>query len=301
MKIQNILVPLDFSEFSIMALEYAINLAEKYSSQITLMHAVVLFQDDINEEERLQMYEDMIRKREENIRKYIINSQNNIEKRGITVKSEIIRGISAADTILEFIDKLPTDIVIMGTHGKSGLKHLFQGSVAEKVVRLSPVPVLTVHRSTQNFRIKRLLVPIDFSLHSKKAIDYAVSLADTFKAYIDFVHVIEQEIHPSFYASGIYSISQIDKDLKNRVIENMKAFVEDQLNPNIKTDYIVCEGKSHKEIINLSKEEKTDLIVIATHGLTGLDYILLGSTTEKVVRWANSPVLTIKSMLQNNR
>lgn len=300
MKIHSILVPLDFSEFSMKALEYAINLAEKYFSQITLLHAIVLFQDDIDEEERLQEYEDMIRKREENIREYFTKNQREIERKGITVKSEIIRGISAADTILEFINKLPIDIVIMGTHGRSGLKHLFQGSVAEKVVRLSPVPVLTVHRSTQNFCLKRLLVPIDFSLHSKKAIDFAISLADNFNANIDFVHVIEQDIHPSFYASGIYSISQIDKDLKNRVIENMKAFVEDQLNPDIKAEYVVCEGKSHKEIINLSKEEKTDMIVIATHGLTGMDYILLGSTTEKVVRWANSPVLTVKSMLQNS-
>ena len=102
MKIHSILVPLDFSEFSMKALEYAINLAEKYFSQITLLHAIVLFQDDIDEEERLQEYEDMIRKREENIREYFTKNQREIERKGITVKSEIIRGISAADTILEF-------------------------------------------------------------------------------------------------------------------------------------------------------------------------------------------------------
>jgi nucleotide-binding universal stress UspA family protein len=74
----------------------------------------------------------------------------------------------------------------------------------------------------------------------------------------------------------------------------LKEFLSDQLPPNHKADYVVREGKAHKEIVDYAKESQTDLIVIATHGLTGLDYILLGSTAEKVVRSAGCPVLTVK-------
>ncbi|MEJ2048463.1 MAG: universal stress protein [Calditrichota bacterium] len=237
MKFQNILVPIDFSEFSSNALNYAIGLAEKFHSKLILLHAVVLFEDDVNEEQRLQEYEEWVRKREKNI----------------------------------------------NAHMK------------EKIVRLSPIPVLSVHRSVQNFRIENIIAPIDFSIYSKNAADYAISIAENFKAQVNFIHVIEKEIHPSFYASGVESIFQIDTGLQDRVIQNMQGFLEEQLNSDIKPRFMVKEGHAHREIVEYAKEEKADLIVISTHGLTGLEYLLLGSTTEKVVRWASCPVLTLKT------
>ncbi len=294
MQIKNILVPVDFSEFSDKALEYALEVAENFNANLTLLHAVVLFQDDVAEEQRLQEYEEWVKKHEEQIHTQINNHKKRVDERNIEVDTVIMRGISAGDVILEYLDNHPMDLVIMGTHGRTGFKHLFQGSAAEKVVRLSPTPVLTIHRSVKHFQINNILVPIDFSPHSKKATDYAVYLAKNFNARIDFMHIVEQDIHPSFYATGVESIFEIDKDLRERVIQNMKEFLEDQLDPQIKTQFVVEEGRAHKEIVEYSKENKSDMIVIATLGLTGLDYILLGSTTEKVVRWANCPVFTVK-------
>ncbi len=269
-------------------------MAESFQAQLALVHAVVLFQDDIDEEQRLQEYEEWIKKHEKRIHRQMDKNRQEVHERGIKVETKILRGISSADAILEHIEDNRFDLVVMGTHGRAGLKHLIYGSVAEKVVRLSPIPVLTVHRSVADFKIKKILIPLDFSTYSKDATDYAISLATNFKASIDFLHVIEQEIHPSFYASGIESIFEIDKDLKDRVVENMREFLADQLAPSIDVNFIVREGKAHREIVEYSKENNTDMIVIATHGLTGLDYILLGSTAEKVVRWANCPVLTVK-------
>jgi nucleotide-binding universal stress UspA family protein len=255
---------------------------------------VVLFQDDVGEEQRLQEYEDWIKRREETIHKHMKRNQHRAEEHGLTVESVILRGVNAADVILDYISGQSFDMVIMGTHGRTGLKHLLLGSVAEKVVRLSPLPVITVHRSLQSFRLNRILVPLDFSPYSREAADEAIELSGYFNASVDFIHVIEQDIHPSFYAAGIKSIFQIDKDLEDRVIENMRGFMADQLPENINADYIVKEGKAHREIVEYAKQSDVDLIVIATHGLTGLDYVLLGSTTEKVVRWAGCPVLTVK-------
>ena len=296
MNIQHILVPLDFSEFSDKALDFALTLAEKFQSEITLFHAVVLFQDDVGEEQRLQEYEEWIKRREHHIHHQMHNSQQKAESRGLTVNSVINRGVNAADVILEYLEEHPSELVIMGTHGRTGLKHLLLGSVAEKVVRLSPIPVMTIHRSLQKFQISKILTPIDFSIYSKTAADDAIMLASQLGASLQFIHVIQHDIHPSFYAAGIDSIFQIDKGLKKRVIINLKEFLSDQLPPDLQAEYAVREGKAHKEIVDYAKDAKTDLIVIATHGLTGLDYILLGSTAEKVVRSANCPVLTVKKV-----
>ncbi len=294
MTFQQILVPVDFSPFSDKAVEYAIELARQFSARITLLHAIVLFQDDVNEEERLQQYHQLITQRESSARKHIEGNRQSVHQQGIHVTTEIIRGISASDVILEYLHNHSHDLVVMGTHGHTGLKHLLLGSVAEKVVRFSPVPVLTVHRSTQKFQIRKILVPIDFSSYSREAADYAFLFARKFGATIEFIHVIEQEIHPAFYASGVDSIFEIDPSLKERVIENLQEFIEDLKIEGISTHFLVREGKAHKEIVEYARENDVDLITIATHGLTGLDYILLGSTTEKVVRWSSCPVLTVK-------
>lgn len=297
MTVQHILVPLDFSEFSNKALDYALDIAEKFQSQITLFHAIVLFHDDVDEEQRLQEYENWIKRREQTIHHQMDNSLQKVKKRGITVSSLIRRGVNAADVILDYLSENSCDLVIMGTHGRTGLKHFLLGSVAEKIVRLSPVPVMTIHRSLQKFQISRILAPIDFSIYSKQAADDAIALAAHFESAIEFIHVIEHDIHPSFYASGIESIFQLDTGLKNRVLTNLKEFLADQLPANLHANYVVREGKAHKEIVDYAKEANTDLIVIATHGLTGLEYILLGSTSEKVVRTANCPVLVVKKKL----
>ncbi len=294
MEFKHILIPVDFSDFSNKALEFGLELAQRFNSEITLFHAVVLFQDDVDEESRVQEFEEYIKKREQQINTQMKDNQSQAQGRGIKTQTVIERGISAADSILEYLESHPVDLVVMGTHGRSGLKHFLQGSVAEKVVRLAPVPVLTVHRSVKHFNLKRILVPIDFSSYSKAATDYAIFFAEKTNASLDFLHVIEQEIHPSIYAAGIESIFEIDSNLKERVIQHMKEFLQDQLTDHLKVDYHVREGKAHKEIVEFVKEHDIDLIVIATHGLTGLDYLLLGSTTEKVVRWATCPVLTVK-------
>ena len=294
MDFQRILVPVDFSDCSSKALDYAIRFGELYGSVLTLFHVITLFQEDVDELEKVQELEAYVKKQEQKIHQEIEKQFHRVSDRGVEVRSEVQRGISAADAILAYLEEQPFDLVIMGTHGRSGLKHLIQGSVAEKVVRLSPVPVLTIHRDVSKIEFDHILVPIDFSLHSRRAVEYGGSLAKHFNAHLIFLHVIEQEIHPSFYAAGISSIFEIDKTLKERVVENMREFVSDLVSDGLTMDYVVSEGKAHKEIVDYARHHSVDLIVIATHGLTGLEYLLLGSTTEKVVRWAACPVLTVK-------
>jgi len=283
MEIKKMLIPVDFSEFSNRAVSYAINLSERFNAEITLLHVVTLFHEDVKEESLLENYEKRIHRK-------LKDHKSAVNKKGVAVESVLLRGFSAADKILEFIQENDFDLVVMGSHGRTGIKHLLHGSVSERVVRLSSIPVLTIHHSTKKFDPRTILVPIDFSKFSKTVAKEGIFLAQLFNAKIIFLHVIEQIVHPAFYAASIESIFQIDPGLKARALEKLKAFVN---GIDLPCEYLVIEGKAYKEIVDRANEKKADLIVMATRGLTGLDYFLMGSNTERVVRMAECSVLTV--------
>jgi nucleotide-binding universal stress UspA family protein len=290
-KFKSILVPIDFSEFSDRAVDYALYLAERHGARITLLHAVVLHQQEIGEELYVEEYEKIVLAKEEHSRKKFQLHGQKASRRGISLDSQVVRGISAADAILDFINDNGHDLVVMGTHGRTGVKKWLYGSVAEKVVRLSPVPVLTIHQSWKKFAIQKILVPVDFSEYSKKALDVALPLAKQFNAQLVFLHVIEQEVHPAYYAGGYESLFIIDPQLREKSIHNLKDFVG---KPIKNAQYLVTEGRAFKEIVEFADENECDLILLATRGLTGLEHLLIGSTTERVVRLAKCPVLTVE-------
>ncbi len=296
MHIDHLFVPVDFSEFSDKAVEMALLLAEKFASNITLAHVIVLFQEEANEEKRLEQYEAFVKEREEHIHQKMEVQFPRGESTNVNVDFVVLRGFSPADSLLEYIQDHHCDLVVMGTHGRTGLKHFIHGSVAEKLVRVSPVPVLTVHRSVNKYAIKKILAPIDFSVYSQQAIEQAVSFAEQFQAKITFMHVVEQEIYPSFYDYPLEIIPEEDEQIQQVVLKNMEEFVADQVDESLVDGFVVQRGAAHKQIVEYTRENPVDLLVISTHGLTGLDYLLLGSTAEKVIRWAPCPVLTVKRM-----
>ncbi len=291
MNFNKILVPVDFSEFSDMAVDYALFLAENYNARITLMHSLVLHHEDVEGETHLKDYAKFAQDKEKEIRAELQQRHNReAGKRGLSIEAHIRRGINAADSILEYIDEQEFDLVVMGTHGRTGLKKFLYGSVAEKVVRLSPIPVLTTHQKLQKFSLQKILVPIDFSDNSKKALDFAEPIAKKFDSRLTFLHVVEQEVPPAYYAATVESIFSIDKDFKDRSIEKLKELTGYEEKD---ADLVITEGRSHKDIVDYAEDNNFDLIIMATRGLSVLDHFLIGSTTERVVRLASCPVLTV--------
>ncbi|MCK4818395.1 universal stress protein [bacterium] len=291
MAFKKILVPVDFSTFSQTAMDYALFLAEKYYAQLTLFHVVLLFQEDIDDEEHLETLEKIIKKREKKRSILLKSSCTDAEKRGVEVNHTMVHGFSAADSILESIADNVFDLVVLGTHGHTGLKKWIYGSVAEKVVRLSPIPVLTTHMDIKRKAITNILVPVDFSNHSERAIQFSKTLALDFKAKLTFLHSIEQEAHPAFYAISTAPILEENPELKNRILKNLIKFTEMAEGD---AEYAITEGKAHKQIGLYAKENSIDLIVMATRGLSKLEHFLIGSNAERVVATAPCPVLTIE-------
>jgi nucleotide-binding universal stress UspA family protein len=299
LQLQKILFPTDFSKCAEQALAHAVFLAEKYKAEINVLHVVTLFNDqpgiirnEINEtEETIRKLEEIA----ENQLNKVVNTKSSDEIKIITAME---REVSAAPAILEYASDNNIDLIVMGTHGRRGLGHVLLGSAAEEVVRLAPCPVFTIRELKEPKPVKQvnnILVPIDFSNHSQKALAYASEIAQSYNAQLQVIHIIEETMHPAFSVTGKSSIFDlvpgIKDDSRKRAEKMIKKFVSDK----VKTKIFVQGGRAANDIIKFAKENSTDLIVIATHGLTGLEHMLLGSVTEKVVRMAHCPVFTVKS------
>lgn len=142
--------------------------------------------------------------------------------------------------------------------------------------------------------IKRVLVPIDFSDYSKSSLKYAVSFVKQFKAELLLIYVVEPVIYPPDFSLGQIAIPTVDLEMDKRAIEELNKLAQKEIPSELKAKTIVKTGKPFIEIIETASEENIDLIIIATHGHTGVEHILFGSTAEKVVRKAPCPVLTIR-------
>ncbi|MGD2087788.1 MAG: universal stress protein [Candidatus Aminicenantes bacterium] len=291
MSFKKILVPVDFSEFSDKAAEYALFLAEKYRAKITLLHVIILFQEDFDEEEQLKMYEQTIQKKEKERETQMKSHRKTAKKRGVEVNSVLLRGFSTPNSILDYISDKDFDLVVMGTHGHSGFRKLLLGSVTEKVVQESPIPVLTIHKDYNKIEIKEILVPMDLSEFSSITINQGKTLAQEFNATLEFLHVVEEEAHPEFYNISFEPILKENPRLADHIIENM---IKAAGIPKDKAAYAVKEGKVYKEIKKYADYNQIDLIVMGSHGRGELEDFLLGSNSERVLRIASCPVLTVR-------
>ena len=297
--IRKILFPTDFSECANQALCHATYLAQKFESELIMLHTIVMYEDDPqNPDHRfpdlLECYESM----EEVAETRMETSVDEEMKNKLHISKINVRGISPSAKIIEFAEENEIDLITMGTHGRTAVSHFLLGSVAERVVRSAPCPVLTIgpeHGSeTKSMVYKKILVPIDFSEPCKNAVRYAFTLGKLYDAHLDLLHVVEGWIHPAFYTTWDKSILDFMPDIQSKTNSAIDEFIAD-LNPEgLSVEKHVDEGRPHSLIVDFAEERSTDLIVIATRGLGAIDHLLLGSTAEKVVRRAPCPVLSVK-------
>jgi nucleotide-binding universal stress UspA family protein len=142
--------------------------------------------------------------------------------------------------------------------------------------------------------IHRILVPIDFSDHSKNALKYAVSYASQIGARLDLLYVVEPTIYPADFSFGQVGFPNIEEELRKRGSEELNTLMASEVGGKVLAECSVRTGKPFYEINEYAGEHHCDLIIIATHGHTGMEHILFGSTVEKVVRKAPCPVLVVR-------
>jgi nucleotide-binding universal stress UspA family protein len=145
------------------------------------------------------------------------------------------------------------------------------------------------------FRLKRILVPIDFSPCARQALQHAVAFAQQFDAKIVLVNVVEPMILPENLMLAVPELPEVGTNLVAAAQQRLDGLAQTELPAAHRLPCLVRVGRPYNEIVGVASEEDIDLIVLSTHGYTGLKHVLLGSTAERVVRHAPCPVLTIRA------
>ncbi len=142
--------------------------------------------------------------------------------------------------------------------------------------------------------IRSILVPIDFSIHSKNALKYAVPMARRFGASVHLVYVVEPTIYPADLGFGQVVLPGVEDELREKGGSELQSLIRKEIGGSVKASWSVRTGNPHQEILREADERKVDLIVVATHGHSGVEHMLFGSTADRVVRHAKCPVLTVR-------
>lgn len=298
LSIDDVLVARDFSHVSDRALRYALDLAARTEARLHVLYAEVLHEVPNRKEDRPTPAEDL-----DTFRKQV-EEEGRVSAEAldaIAVEEVVRRDVSPGPAIMSYADEEGIDLITLGTHGRRGPSRILLGSVAEEVVRRAQQPVLTVRGETDEGpsltpgTIDRILVPVDFSKYSQEALRYAKEWAALYRADVDVLHVIAEDLHPTFYIGGVTSIYDVEPDIEQKVSDKLDEFVAEGGGPATDVRTHVSVGSAPSTIAEFVNEHEIDLVSMSTHGRTGLDRFLLGSVAEKVIRHVQCPVFTVKA------
>jgi nucleotide-binding universal stress UspA family protein len=294
-EINRILCPVDLSEFSRHALDHALALARWYDAHVTVLYVsgapalrvpLTGMPGDVPVLPPVQP--DVVA---EDVRRFCGPLTTASGGPAVVVKE----GNPAKEIILE---AERADLLVMGTHGRSGFERLFLGSVTEKVLRTTHVPVLTVPppvERPESVLYKTILCPIEFSDASTRALAYAMSLAEETDARLILLHVVEGAIEqPHFGEIGHLSVREYYRYLEEDAMARLQAAVPEEARVWCKPEERVGTGKAYRTILKVAVEDGAELIVMGVHGKGVLHQRLFGSTTHHVIREAGCPVLTLR-------
>jgi nucleotide-binding universal stress UspA family protein len=294
--LHKILVPTDFSEASRQALPYAVAFAQQFCARLTLAYVVpTALPAELSHIGLVLEEKRLMRDAGQTLAEFRAR-----EIPGeLEVETAVLSGGPAYE-IARFAKAGEFDLIIVSTHGYAGLKHMLLGSTAERVVRYAPCPVLTIREQPVPIRFpsdspcgfRRIVVPSDFSEASKKALRYALSFVGPCRAEITLLHVVEPPPYPQF---GYAHVPAREAKLKQAALEKLELFRRELAGgERFITSTLVRTGNAFQEITQEARNRNADLIIISTHGYTGLKHVFLGGTAERIVRHAACPVLVVR-------
>lgn len=296
--VTRIVVPVDFSHGSLKAIPYALAISRQFNADLHFVHVVERGENPLSTrwvmppESRADFKKQLYRRLETLASKYTGEADR------FTV--HVPFGARPYKELCRVARQLNADLIVIATHGFAGYKHAFLGSTAERIIQFSPCPVLVVRRrlskafrrngdAAPGFRARRIIIPIDFSTCSQTAFDLGTALASDFGADVILLHAADTARpmgDPTIATAAATLIKHSEDEALKRLQEMAR---ETKLCGSVE----IARGSPCVAICNAASMEDADLIVISTHGRSGLKHVLLGSVAERVVRYANCPVLVI--------
>jgi nucleotide-binding universal stress UspA family protein len=300
--IRNILVPIDFSKMSIEAIETAKRLGQRFGAAIHLTH-VHHWQYPADFMGPVISSGFLPQSFEEHRNKQLAEELKAIaSKAGLSPRDQLhLRtGTSAFHEICKLAQEIPADLIVVPTHGYTGVKHVFLGSTAERVVQHAPCPVFVVRQPRKSapgkkFGYKKILVPVDFSGCSQKGLRYAIGFANELGAEIALLHATYLGYIYSSEGTALYDIPGLQEAARKSAERQMRKLVRTVKFGQVKFETVFTGASPVLDICDFAKDHDVDLIITSTHGLTGFQHVLIGSIAEKVVRHAPCSVLVVPS------
>ncbi|MGO9312913.1 MAG: universal stress protein [Syntrophobacteraceae bacterium] len=268
-KVDRLLVATDGTKYSEGALREAISLAKVCSSKLIIMSVIVSNQEyESALVWQMENSERKMRAKLESIRRKV--SQEGVDCQVITCRGE--------DPYLDIVneaEKNQVKMVIMGSHGRTGIKRVIMGSVAGKVIGHASCNVLVVHPEAK-IGYKNIVIATDGSRHSTSAASEAIVIAKRCESFVSIVSVASSDAEAASAKENVRQVAELAKQ------------------NGIKNEGIIIQGLAHEAIVRHAKQKGADLIVVGSHGRTGLMSILVGTVAERVVGHAECAVLVVK-------
>jgi nucleotide-binding universal stress UspA family protein len=274
MDLQRILVPTDLSDFAGNALRWAAMLQRRLGARLTLVFAnepYVPF--DVLEGPAAYLLQNEPEFRERLMKEMHEHVQRHLPDIGQAPETLIVDK-APAQAILETAESIDADLIVMGTHGRTGWRRALLGSVAENVVHHTDRPVLCIPADTPP-SIGKILCPVNFTPIARVALEQAATLAETFDAELLIVHVTDAIDHASDIAG------------------EFAAWIEPHVRNRCRYSHLLASGNAAEETIRMAHDAHADLIVLGAQHKRFADTTVIGTTTERVIRFAKRPVLAV--------
>ncbi|HEX7837412.1 MAG TPA: universal stress protein [Kofleriaceae bacterium] len=294
MRFHKILCPIDFSAGSQYALRTAARIAA--ASEAELVVANVWYMPPMAYAGDAPVPADAVQFLVDDSKRGLAQAERDASSLGARrVTTALLSGVPWEQLVALLGRDETFDLVVMGTHGRTGLSRILLGSVAEQVVRHAPCPVLTVRDRGEAGTFQHVLCPVDFSDSSRRAVELAGSIAAPGGAGIALLHVLEL---PVAY-SGELKIPGLVEDLDRRAAGMLERWAA-ELRAKVSVPVVARSriGRPGAQILAAQDGDPSfDLVVMGGHGRTGLPRLLLGSVAEQVIRHASCPVLVARSRM----
>jgi len=291
MQFKRILCPVDFSDFSVNAYEYALTLAEYYKTHLVALHAIELskypYADYVGATGDLA---DLSKALCEGGKAKLREFAKKHSRDGVEPELVVKQG-NASDLILSFAQTQNIDLVVMGTHGRRGFDRLVLGSTTDRVMRKACSPVLVVSNPAHNVmttgrdgkhRLSRIVYCTDLSINSERALQYGISLAAEYDAELTLLYVVEgapdRTRAEAIIAAGTEQLDKLISDKQRKDLHVRSA--------------VRC-GRPYEEIVGYATEVQAHLIIMTARGRDAVDRAVFGSTTYRVIQLGPCPVLAI--------
>ena len=298
-RFHKILLPIDFSTHAGTALEFAIALARESGATVHLFHAYEIPLGTIPPY-GVSIPEPLLADVREAATRRLDKASQQLARAGVRSETHILHA-APAEGIAEAARSVGADLILMGTRGLSGLKHVLLGSVAERTVRSAPCPVLTVRSRDEGSRgghavgrMRSILAPLDFSPHSEAALDLAIELAREHRGEILLLHAYDLPAAVTT-AYGVAIPQSLWDGVQQAAQQQLDRFLARVKAAGVAGSAQLATGPAADAIAAAAAAHKSDLIVMATRGLSGFKHVLLGSVAERTLRTAPCPVLTLRS------